>query len=54
MKYKAEVIFKIEIDAENDDEASDILWDWNPLHPTNDSWFDRARIYPDNVEFEEK
>ncbi len=52
-RYRAKITFVVEIEAENADDASDILEDWNPLHPTNDSWMERYRLYPDNVEFEE-
>ena len=59
MKFKAEITFVVEIEAEDADEASDILWEWNPLHPEEDSetvdviWVDRKRVEPDNIEFEE-
>lgn len=52
-KYKAEITFIVVIQAENNDEASDILWEWNPLHPDADDFEIGQRIYPDNVEFEE-
>jgi hypothetical protein len=51
-KYKAEITFVIEIEAENEKEAAEILWEWNPFRPDTD-WSTRERITPDNVEFDE-
>lgn len=53
MKYKAEVTFIVEIEADDDDVAADILWEWNPLHPDEDSQDEWKRVEPDNIEFEE-
>ena len=53
MKYKAEVTFIVEIEADSNEEAAELLWEWNPLHPNEASWVDRKRVEPDNIEFEE-
>ena len=45
-KYEIKIIFVIEVEAENVEQAEDIGWDWNPVHPEDSI---HGIIFPDLV-----
>ena len=50
MKYEIEVVFIFEVEAQDQQHAEDIGWDWKPKHPQEPGMAIYKTVSPDIVE----